>query len=119
MIHLALFVLLCLCSCLVWGMLRDRHPDITRAIKLTLAGAVVLGIALTAVLATVALWESRSPTPIVTTVADTPLAKFRRQYPQYNDLSDADLAEKLYRKFYADMPREEFNRRIGLTEGAP
>lgn len=43
------------------------------------------------------------------------LAEIRAQYPEYSDLSDADLAEGLYRKFYSDMPREEFNAKVGLA----
>jgi len=43
------------------------------------------------------------------------LAEIRQQYPQYDDLSDQQLTDGLYRKFYADMPREEFNRKINYT----
>lgn len=43
------------------------------------------------------------------------LAEIRAQYPEYSDLSDNDLAEGLYRKFYADMPREEFDAKVGLA----
>lgn len=42
------------------------------------------------------------------------LAEIRAQYPQYNDLSDEALADGLYRKSYSDMPREQFNAKIGL-----
>ena len=35
------------------------------------------------------------------------IAEIRAQYPQYEDLSDAKLADGLYQKFYSDMPREE------------
>jgi len=42
------------------------------------------------------------------------LAEIRQKYPQYSDLPDADLADRLYRKFYADMPREEFDAKVGL-----
>lgn len=42
------------------------------------------------------------------------LAEIRAQYPQYDDLSDAKLADGLYQKFYSDIPREEFNSKIGL-----
>lgn len=45
----------------------------------------------------------------------TTLTEVRSKYPQYNDLSDAQLAEALHRKFYGDMPREEFDRKIGLA----
>jgi hypothetical protein len=44
------------------------------------------------------------------------LSEFRAKYPgAYDDLSDADLADKLYGKFYTDMPREEFNAKVGFT----
>lgn len=50
------------------------------------------------------------------------IATIRQQHPQYNDMSDSDLADALHRKFYSDMPREEFDARVGLksgTEAAP
>jgi hypothetical protein len=43
------------------------------------------------------------------------LAEIRAQYPQYSDMSDADLAGALHTKFYSDMPVEEFNQKVGLT----
>jgi hypothetical protein len=43
------------------------------------------------------------------------LAEIRAQYPQYSDMSDADLAGALHAKFYSDMPVEEFNQKVGLT----
>lgn len=46
------------------------------------------------------------------------LEKFRAQYPEYDDMSDAELAQALHAKFYADMPYEEFVGRIGLDTGA-
>ena len=42
------------------------------------------------------------------------LTEFRQRYPQYDDLSDAELADGLYRKFYSDVPRFEFDQKIGL-----
>ena len=42
----------------------------------------------------------------------------RAKFPQYNDLSDGQLAEAIHRKFYADMPQEEFAARIGLAPQA-
>lgn len=45
------------------------------------------------------------------------LADFRKRYPMYDDIPDAELADKLHRKFYSDIPREEFNQRIGLAPG--
>lgn len=42
----------------------------------------------------------------------TVLAEFRQQYPQYSDLSDDQLADAIYKKFYSDMPREQFNKKV-------
>lgn len=44
------------------------------------------------------------------------LAEIRAKYPQYGDLSDEQLANAMHRKFYADMPREEFDRRVGFSQ---
>lgn len=46
----------------------------------------------------------------------TTLQDIRTQYPQYGDMSDKDLADKLHQRFYSDMPREQFNARVGLPE---
>jgi hypothetical protein len=45
------------------------------------------------------------------------IAEIRQKYPQYDDLSDDQLAEGLHRKFYADMPLPEFRAKIGLSAG--
>lgn len=42
------------------------------------------------------------------------LTEIRQQFPQYSDLSDQDLADGLYKKFYQDLPREEFEKKIGI-----
>lgn len=42
------------------------------------------------------------------------LQKFRAQYPEYDDMSDGDLAKALHAKFYDDMPYQEFAKRVGL-----
>lgn len=48
------------------------------------------------------------------------LAEVRQQYPQYKDLTDQALADGLHKKFYADMPREQFDEKIGFkTEPLP
>lgn len=47
------------------------------------------------------------------------LAEVRSKYPQYDDMSDTDLAGALYSKFYSDMPREEFDAKIGMKAAAP
>lgn len=46
------------------------------------------------------------------------LAEYRAKYPQYNDLSDEQLADGLHRKYYSDIPKEEFYGKIGFG-GAP
>jgi hypothetical protein len=43
------------------------------------------------------------------------IAEVRQQYPQYSDMSDTDLAGALHKKFYSDMPVEQFNQKIGLA----
>jgi hypothetical protein len=46
------------------------------------------------------------------------LQEIRQKYPQYGDITDADLAAKLHQKFYADMPFADFASRIGY-QAAP
>jgi len=40
------------------------------------------------------------------------IAEFRQQYPEYNSLTDAQLLEAVYEKFYSDVPRQQFEKRI-------
>jgi hypothetical protein len=47
------------------------------------------------------------------------LAEVRSQYPQYNDMPDVALADALHQKFYADIPKDQFYKQIGLTATAP
>lgn len=49
------------------------------------------------------------------------IAKVRQSHPEYGDLSDQQLADGLYRKFYSDMPREAFDAKVGVkaTSAAP
>ena len=42
------------------------------------------------------------------------IADVRQKFPQYSDLSDADLAKGLHAKFYADLPFDKFAADIGL-----
>jgi len=42
------------------------------------------------------------------------LTEIRNQYPQYADLPDDVLANALYKKFYSDVPRAEFDSKLGL-----
>lgn len=44
------------------------------------------------------------------------LEEIRKDYPQYKDISDHDLADGLYTKFYSDMPRESFDKQVGLNQ---
>jgi hypothetical protein len=43
------------------------------------------------------------------------LAEFRQQYPQYNDMSDAALADALHSKYYSDIPKQQYLKSIGLA----
>ena len=43
------------------------------------------------------------------------LAEIRQKYPQYDNMPDEVLADRLHRKFYSNMPREEFNTKIGFA----
>jgi len=47
------------------------------------------------------------------------LADFRRQYPQYNDMSDVELADAIHRKFYSDLPKAEVFKRLAVKPTAP
>ena len=47
------------------------------------------------------------------------LREFRSKYPQYDDMSDRALADALHRKFYSDIPIEDYYRRIGLLKVTP
>ena len=47
------------------------------------------------------------------------LEEIRAQYPEYTDLSDQELADKLYNSSYSDMDRNEFNQKIGFNPNPP
>lgn len=47
------------------------------------------------------------------------LSEFRDQYPQYNDLSDMQLAKSLHDKHYTDIPFGTFARQIGMFDSKP
>src|SRR5690242_19112951 len=44
------------------------------------------------------------------------IAEVRQKYPQYNDLSDDQFADALHKKFYSDMPADQFRAKIGLAQ---
>lgn len=46
------------------------------------------------------------------------LAGFREQYPQYNDMSDQDLATSLHAKFYSDIPQDTYFKKLGIGTSA-
>ena len=43
------------------------------------------------------------------------LAGFRQRYPQYNNLSDAQLMDAFYKNFYSDLTPEEFDKRMAAA----
>ena len=47
------------------------------------------------------------------------LSEFRAQYPQYSDLTDQQLADGLYSKYYSDLDRNSFYSSIGLQPEKP
>ena len=45
----------------------------------------------------------------------TDIKEIRSKYPQYNDLSDQQLADGLHAKYYSDMPVNDFYSKIGFS----
>lgn len=45
------------------------------------------------------------------------IQELRQKYPQYNDMSDQEFADRFHNKFYSDMPKEQFYQKIGMTPG--
>lgn len=43
------------------------------------------------------------------------LSDFRAQHPEYNDMPDAQLSDALYKKYYSDIPRQQFDAKMGGT----
>lgn len=43
------------------------------------------------------------------------LQEIRSQYPQYNDMSDMQLADALHSKYYSDMPKDVYYNKIGFS----
>lgn len=42
------------------------------------------------------------------------MTDIRKQFPQYSDLSDQELADKIHAAFYSDMPPDQFYSKIGV-----
>lgn len=47
------------------------------------------------------------------------MQEVREKYPQYEDLSDEQLAKGLHQKFYSDIPFDSFAQKIGYSAGKP
>lgn len=47
------------------------------------------------------------------------LAEIRQKYPAYADLSDQQIADGLYSRHYSDMPRDQFDAKIGFRPTGP
>lgn len=47
---------------------------------------------------------------------ETSLPEIRKKFPQYDDMSDDELARRLHQRAYSDMPFDEFSKRIGLSQ---
>ena len=43
----------------------------------------------------------------------------REKYPQYSDLSDQQLVDGLHKKFYSDIPLDEFHAKVGFASEEP
>jgi len=44
------------------------------------------------------------------------MGEIRQKYPQYDDMSDQQLADSLYNKHYSDMDKNEYYSKIGLNK---
>ena len=42
------------------------------------------------------------------------IADIRKQYPQYDDISDQELVQGFHQKFYRDIPFDQFATQLGL-----
>ncbi|MGB1566391.1 MAG: hypothetical protein ACPHA6_12210 [Paracoccaceae bacterium] len=45
----------------------------------------------------------------------TKLKEFRKNFPQYDDLSDEQVMDGLHRNHYSDIPRDEFDKKMGYA----
>ncbi len=61
---------------------------------------------------------ARQPVEAAVAAEVSPLSQLRERFPQYANVSDADLADALYDKFYSQMPRADYDARLGLTSPA-
>lgn len=49
----------------------------------------------------------------------TTLHELRQQYPQYNDMTDQQFADAFHSKYYSDIPKADFYKRIGFGARIP
>lgn len=45
----------------------------------------------------------------------TTIAEVRSKYPEYNDLSDEQLGQLLHKKYYSDIPYDDFAQKAGIA----
>ena len=42
------------------------------------------------------------------------IAEIRKEYPQYSDMTDTQLADAFHSKFYSDIPKDTFYTQLGI-----
>lgn len=47
------------------------------------------------------------------------ISDFRQKHPEYDDMSDVDLAAALHRKHYSDIPKDQFYKQVGVEPARP
>ncbi|QDM27506.1 hypothetical protein FNL56_16295 [Tardiphaga sp. vice304] len=47
------------------------------------------------------------------------IAEIRQQFPDYADMSDSALADALHKKFYSDIPKSDFEAKVGIKPAEP
>ena len=48
----------------------------------------------------------------------TALSDIRKRYPEYDEVSDKDLADALHSKYYSSIPIDDYYSQIGLDTGS-
>ena len=43
------------------------------------------------------------------------IEQLRKQYPQYNDMSDDEFAKAFHKNFYSDLKYDDFAKKLGVT----
>ena len=47
------------------------------------------------------------------------LQEIRQKYPQYNDLTDQELVDSFHKKYYLDVPKSEFYKKVEFNTNEP